>query len=148
MKIKNKFEKNMIGILNKKMDTHNVVFSGYQVFQTRNPFQFIRSVYGDIKLCVVKFWSTKLLVDEVHKEYTSLVLRPIVNPDPNRVRLIIPKTEFINGEEEGWEQKVVNYIKSDRKRTLVVLEGIHWPEECRIHYERIEKINKILEDMT
>lgn len=122
------------------MDHHNIVFSGYQIFITLQPFSFIRRVYGDIKLCIVKFWSTSILCDELNREYNSILLRPLVNPDPARIRTFIPKTEFINGMQPTWPARVAAYVKSDNKKTLVVMEGIIWPEECRIHYERINTI--------
>jgi hypothetical protein len=126
------------------MKNPNVFFSGCQVFHIQHPFQYIRRAYGDVKVCVVKFWSTTLLVDEVYREYSSLILKPIVDPNPDRIRVIIPKMEIINGQEDNWENAVVRYIKSDSKKTLVVMEGVHWPEECRIHKERVDRIIKIL----
>lgn len=128
--------------LDRLMSKHNVKFSGYQVFQTKNPFNYIRYQYGDIKLCFVKFWSTSLMCDELSREYQSILLKPLFKH--TEMKVIIPKTEFIDGEKEGWEREVVKFVKSDNKETLIVMEGIVWYYDCKRHYQRI---NRILDTM-
>ena len=56
------------------------------------------------------------------------------------MKVIIPKTEFIDGEKEGWETEVIKFAMSDKKTTLIVMEGIVWYEDCKKHYERINRI--------
>jgi hypothetical protein len=130
--------------LTRLMQKHNVEFSGYQVFCNPHYFGLIRRWYGDVKLCVVRFWSTTLMCDNLHREYQSILLRPFFRP--SRIKVIIPKTEFINGEVNGWEKNVAKFIKSDNKKTLVVMEGVRGYEECKLHYERINKILDELEN--
>jgi hypothetical protein len=131
--------------LHQRMTAHNIQFSGCQVLQTSNPFSYIRRVYGDIKVCIVKEWSTTLLCDKISGEYNSILLRPLVNPNPNRVRTLIPNTCFINGTVPDWEKAVVSYIKQDKKMTLIIMGGIIWYEECKLHYERIFRIVGMLD---
>jgi hypothetical protein len=76
----------------------------------------------------------------MNSEYNSILLRPFINPDPRRIRVTIPKTDFINGMEPNWEGAVAAYVKSDNKKTLVIMEGAIWPEDCKIHYKRINTI--------
>jgi hypothetical protein len=133
-------------LLDGLMSKHNICFSGCQAFQhTKNPYAFIRRVYGDIKLCIVRFWSTRLLVDSAYKEYTRLFMRPIFDPDPNRIRVLLPRLECIDGEQEGWERDVAKFVRSDGKKTLVVMEGIVWYEEAKLHYKRIFRILEVLD---
>ena len=129
--------------LDRLMSKHNVKFSGYQVFQTKNSFNYIRRVYGDSKLCIVKFWSTRPMCDELSREYQSILLRPLFKS--TGMKVIIPKTEFIDGEKDGWEKEVIKFAKSDKKPTLIVMEGIVWYEDCKKHYERINRILDIME---
>jgi hypothetical protein len=129
--------------LERLQSKHNVLFSGYQVFQVKSPFNYIRSVYGDTKICVVKFWSTRLMCYELSREYQSILLRPFFKS--TGMKVIIPKTEFVDGEKEGWEKEIVKFVKSDNKPTLVVMEGIVWYEDCKTHYERINRILDIME---
>jgi hypothetical protein len=128
--------------LNRLMTKHNVEFSGYQVFCNPHYFGLIRRIYGDVQLCVVRFWSTTLMCDDLHREYQSTLLRPLFRP--TGIKVIIPKTEFINGEVDNWEKQVAKFIKSDNKKTLVVMEGVREYYECKIHYERI---NRILDEL-
>jgi hypothetical protein len=130
------------------MTNYNIVFSGYQVLITLQPFSFIRRVYGDIKLCIVKFWSTSILCDELNREYNSILLRPLVNPDPARIRTFIPKTEFIDGMQPAWSARVAAYAISDNKKTLIIMEGTIWPEDCKIHYKRINIILDALNELS
>ncbi len=133
-------------LLDLLMPKHNICFSGCQAFQhCTNPYGFLRRFYGDIKLCIVRFWSTRLLVEKAYTEYTSLFMKPIFNPDPNRIRHLLPRLECIDGEQEGWENEVAKFAKSDGKKTLVVMEGIVWYEEAKRHYERIFRILDLLE---
>lgn len=129
--------------LDRLMTKHNVKFSGYQVLQTKNPFNYIRYQYGDIKLCFVKFWSTSLMCEELSREYQSILLRPLFKN--TGMKVIIPKTEFIDGEKEGWEKEVVKFVKSDNKETLIVMEEIIWYEACKRHYARINSVLDIME---
>jgi hypothetical protein len=130
--------------LDRLMSKHNVKFSGYQVFQTKNSFNYIRRIYGDIKLCIVKFLSTSLMCDELSREYQSILLKPLFQN--TGMKVIIPKTEFVDGEKEGWERDVMKFAKSDSKLTLIVMEGIVWYEDCKKHYERINRILDIMEE--
>jgi hypothetical protein len=130
--------------LDELMTRYNILFSGYHVLVARHPFSNIRYIYGDIKVCIIKFWSTTLLCDHINSEYNSILLQPFINPDPKRIRVIIPKTEFINGMEPNWPIAVAAYAKSDNKKTLVIMEGTIWPEDCKIHYKRIHSILDIL----
>jgi hypothetical protein len=125
------------------MAKHNVNFSGYQVFCNSHYFGLIRRTYGDVKLCVVRFWSTTLMCDDLHREYQSRLLRPFFRP--NVIKVIIPRTEFINGEVDNWEEQVAKFIKSDNKKTLIVMEGVREYYECKLHYERINRILAELE---
>jgi hypothetical protein len=125
---------------------YNVQFSGCQVFQQSNPFGLIRRHYGDVKVCVVRFGSTTLLFDKICTEYYSTIMRPIFNPDPNRIRVLIPKTEFIDGLEDDWESKVVQFIRETSENKLIVLEGVYWPEEQNIHSNRIKSILQKLDE--
>jgi hypothetical protein len=129
--------------LDRLMTKHSVQFSGYQVFCNSHYFGLIRRSYGDIKLCVVRFWSTTLMCDNVYREYQSTLLRPLFRP--TGIKVIVPKTEFINGEVDNWEKDVAKFIKSDNKKTLVVMEGIREYYECKLHYERINRILDQLE---
>jgi hypothetical protein len=131
--------------LHKRMANHNIEFSGCQVLQTSNPLSYIRRVYGDIKVCIVKEWSTSLLCDKISGEYNSILLRPVVNPDPNRVRILVPNTCFIDGTLPEWEEAVVKYINQDKKMTLIIMGGIIWYEEQKLHYERIFRIIDVLD---
>lgn len=128
-------------LLDTFMEKNNICFSGCQIFQhTKHRFGFLRTIYGDCKVCFVQFWSTRLLVDDVYREYTSKITKPIFNPDPNRIRPFLPRLEIIDGEQDGWEKKVVAYSKSDSKKTLVVLEDIVWYQAAKRHYKRIFQI--------
>lgn len=128
-------------LLDDLMKQNNICFSGCQIFQhSRHRFGLLRSIYGDCKVCIVQFWSTRLLIDDVFTEYTSKIMKPIFHPDPNRIRPLLPRLEIIDGEKEGWEKKVVSFSKSDTKKTLVVMEDIVWYEAAKRHYNRIFQI--------
>ena len=122
------------------LSKYKVNFSGCQILQQSNPFGLIRQYYGDVKVCIVKFWSTTLLIDKIASEYYSLIMRPIFNPDPNKNRVFIPKTEFIDGMSVGWEKDVSNFIKSTNGPKLIIMEGIYSLEENEMHNKRIETI--------
>ncbi len=126
--------------MNDLMLKYNIQFSGCQIFQQSNPFGLIRRHYGDVKVCVVRFWSTTLLFDKICTEYYSTIMRPVFNPNPNRIRVLIPKTEFIDGLEEDWESKVAKFVLENNGNKLIVMEGIYWPEEQKIHNDRISRI--------
>ena len=126
--------------MNDLMLKYNIKFSGCQIFQQSNSFGVIRRHYGDIKVCVVRFWSTTLLFDKIYTEYYSTIMKPIFNPDPNRIRVLIPKTEFIDGLEEDWENKVAKFILENDGNKLIVMEGVCWPEEQKVHSDRINRI--------
>jgi hypothetical protein len=133
-------------VLDSLMAKHNICFSGCQAFQhCKNSYGFLRRFYGDIKLCIVRFWSTRLLVQQAYTEYTGLFMRPIFDPDPNRIRVLLPRLECIDGEQEGWEKQVAKFVRSDGKKTLVVMEGIVWYEEAKLHYKRIFRILEVLD---
>ncbi len=133
-------------LLDSLMAKHNICFSGCQAFQhCKNPYGNMRRMYGDIKLCIVQFWSTRLLVQQAYTEYTSLFMKPIFNPDPDRIRALLPRLECIDGEQEGWEKEVAKFARSDGKKTLVVMEDIVWYYAAKRHYERIFRILEALE---
>ena len=124
--------------MNDLMVKYNVKFSGCQIFQQSNPFGVIRRHYGDVKVCIVRFWSTTLLFDKICTEYYSSIMKPIFNP--SRICVLIPKTEFIDGLEKDWENKVAKFIIENDGNKLVVLESVCCPEEQQIHNDRINKI--------
>ena len=117
---------------------HNVEFSGCQIFQQQHPFGLIRRHYGDVTVCVVRFQSTTLLFDKICTEYYSTIMKPIFYK--NCIKVIIPKTEFVDGTKEDWENQVAKIIKETSGKKLVVLEGIYWSEEQKIHNDRIKRI--------
>ena len=125
---------------------YNIQFSGCQIFQQSNSFGLIRRYYGDITVCIVRFGSTTLLFDKICTEYYSTIMRPIFNPDPNRIRVFIPKTEFIDGTKEDWERNVAKFIKETEGNKLVVMESVYWPEEKKIHSDRINRILEKLDE--
>jgi hypothetical protein len=133
-------------VLDSLMAKHNICFSGCQAFQhCKNPYGFLRRFYGDIKLCIVQYMSTRLLVQQAYTEYTTLFMKPIFNPNPDRIRALLPRLECIDGEQEGWEKQVAKFARSDGKKTLVVMEGIVWYYDAKRHYERIFRILETLE---
>jgi len=117
---------------------HNVQFSGCQIFQQQHPFGVIRRNYGDVTICVIRFWSTTLLFDKICTEYYSTIMKPMFCR--NQIKVIIPKTEFIDGTKEDWECQVVQFIKETKGNKLIVMEGVYWPEEQKIHNERINRV--------
>ncbi len=130
--------------LNALQTKHCVKFSGYQVFQTSHYFSLIRQAYGDCKLCFVKFWSTRLMAQEVFTEYMWLTARNILHPKP-RIRFPLIRMEIIDGETPGWEDQVASFCRSDTKETLIVLEGVVWNADLSNHYKRIWGILDALE---
>ncbi len=75
-------------------------------------------------------------------------MRPIFDPDSTRIRVLLPRLECIDGQQERWEQAVAKFARSDEKKTLVVMEGIVWHDEAKQHYERIFKILEALETIS
>jgi hypothetical protein len=130
--------------LNTLQTKHCVKFSGYQIFQTSNYFSLIRQVHGHCKLCFVKFWSTRLMSQEVFTEYMWLSARNILYPKPH-IRFPLIRMEIIDGETPGWEDQVASFCRSDPKETLIVLEGAVWNADLPKYYNRIWEVLDALE---
>lgn len=119
---------------------HRIAFSGCQIFQTTKPFQKIRRSYGDIKVAFVIFHSTRLLAKQIYAEYSSLSKQPFYKHNRNLCMPQVPLTEWIDGMQDGWEMQVVMFAHQDFRKTLIVMDGVHFEEELREHYDRIWKV--------
>ena len=123
---------------------HRIVFSGCQLLQMSKPFQTIRRSYGDVKVAIVFFHSTRLLADHAYMEYVSLLTRPFFRQNTKRLWQV-PPTEWINGTQKGWETQVAMFARRDFKQTLVVMEGVYYEEELHEQYDRIWRVLDALE---
>lgn len=130
--------------IHETLQQYNIKFSGCHIFQISNPLQNIRMFYGDVKVCFVRLPSTTLLFDKIYSDYCSIVLYLIYTQNPYIFNAPLLRVYFIDGLKEGWETEVVNYIQSDTKETLVVLESVFGQEESQIHYDRIERILNLI----
>lgn len=124
---------------------HRIVFSGCQIFQTSKPFHAIRRFYGDVKVAIVVFYSTRHLAEQTRTEYVSLLTRPFLRCDPNMRLWRVPPTVWIDGTQKGWENQVAMFARRDLRKTLIVMEGVHFEEELREHYDRMWTVLDALE---
>lgn len=129
-------------IVNSLCIRYNVKFSGCQIFQQRYPFQIIRNLYGDCKVLFVRLPSTTLMVDEVYREYTSIVMKPFFKI--GRPWLPPPLLEIVDGLKNEWKTEVARLILSSTKPVLVVLESVVFPGNYRIHKKRVQQIMGIV----
>jgi hypothetical protein len=133
------------GYLQKALEDRNIKFSGCHIFQMANPLQNIRMIYGDVKVCFVRFPSTVLLFDQVYRDYCSIVAYLLATRNPFLYYAPLLRVYFVDGCLEGWEEYVAAYIQSDKKQTLIVLESVIFQEACQVHYDRIERILALLD---
>ena len=123
-----------------RLEEYNVQFSGCQILQQSGPFHLIRRYYGDINVCIVVFHGTTLLAEQAYNEYCSLLLRPMIDPDPSRIRCFIPNTVWVDARNTGWMDKIAHHVLSSHKKTLIIMESIVFEDAWKLHKERIETI--------
>jgi hypothetical protein len=130
--------------IHKVLENYNVKFSGCHIFQIANPLQNIRMIYGDVKVCFVRYQSTTLLFDQVYRDYCSIVYHLLATRNPFLYYAPLLRVYFVDGCQDGWEYCVADYIQSDTKQTLVVLEHVMGKGGSQVHYDRVEKILSLL----